>query len=80
MADACERCGICAAECPAEAIRIDDLRIQAFSDRLTPVPVGDNARIFHPFSGRLLLQPVRGPRKRTGRHLRTEPSGKTFHR
>jgi quinone-modifying oxidoreductase subunit QmoB len=48
-ADACERCGICAAECPAEAIRIQDLGIQAFSQRLAPIPGGDTNTSFTPF-------------------------------
>jgi quinone-modifying oxidoreductase, subunit QmoB len=49
MTDACERCGMCAAECPAKAIRIDDLRIQAISDRLQPIPRGDDTASFTPF-------------------------------
>jgi quinone-modifying oxidoreductase, subunit QmoB len=49
VTDACERCGICAAECPAEAIRIDDLGIQAFSERLAPVPGRKMHAAFTPF-------------------------------
>ena len=49
MPDACERCGMCAAECPAKAIRIDDLRIQAISERLQPIPCRDNNASFTPF-------------------------------
>jgi quinone-modifying oxidoreductase, subunit QmoB len=49
MTDACERCGMCAAECPAKAIRIDDLRIQAISERLQPIPCRDNNASFTPF-------------------------------
>jgi quinone-modifying oxidoreductase, subunit QmoB len=39
--DACERCGMCAAECPAKAIRIEDLRVQAVSERLRMIPRKD---------------------------------------
>ena len=49
MTDACERCGMCAAECPAKAIRIEDLRIQAISERLRPIPRRDNTDSFTPF-------------------------------
>ena len=35
--DACQRCGMCAAECPAKAIRIEDLRTQVISERIKPV-------------------------------------------
>jgi len=49
MPDACERCGMCAAECPAKAIRIDDLRIQAISERLRPIPCRDDNDSFTPF-------------------------------
>ncbi|MBI5593994.1 MAG: hydrogenase iron-sulfur subunit [Deltaproteobacteria bacterium] len=49
MTDACERCGMCAAECPAKAIRIDDLRLQAVSERLKPMPIKNNNAAFTPF-------------------------------
>ncbi len=78
--DACERCGICAAECPAEAIRIDDPGTSRHFRNACADSRQRKQRIIHPFSGCLLLQPIRGPGQRAGRHIRTEPSGEIVRR
>ena len=49
MPNACERCGICAANCPRGAVRITDLEPRIITDLLTIDPGRQPQKTFTPF-------------------------------